>query len=481
MNIVAGEYKLLGLSKLNIILGKNGCGKSSLLRDVEGALLTQPDIFGALKYITPERGGTLVYEAGIEQQLNSDVNSLPNTRRVNQSNQFRQQTIAQYRTLETTVLRALESSLEAGKSDHPPFFNNILSKINSLLDNIKIQRDPQQGPIFKIVSKSDEKPVDATSISSGESELISLAIESLAFAEKVVSEKRNILFLDEPDVHLHPDLQTRLTKFLIDLVDEYDFEVIIATHSTALLGELSEHSHSAVALMKPGQRELSFESVDEQYRQILPVFGAHPLSNIFNSSPILLLEGEDDVRIWQQVVRSSEGAFKLYPVQCETINKMNEYEKRVVKIIESVYDKPVAFSLRDKDDDDESIDDIPPLIRMRLSCRAAENLLLSDDVLSSAGIDWDEFKKRAEKWMSDNPKHAKFEAFNKFKDGSYDRKQADLKELRVLIVGAIMASDKPWEVLVGQAIAKQKKISTPTVNSLQDYLGAKVVASLIPA
>ena len=47
------------------------------------------------------------------------------------------------------------------------------------------------------------------------------------------------------------------------------------------------------------QKEIDFKVISVVYRKVLPVFGAHPLSNIFNEAPILLVEGEDDERIWR--------------------------------------------------------------------------------------------------------------------------------------------------------------------------------------
>jgi len=79
-------YTLKNLNKINILLGKNGSGKSHLLRQVESGLSSKTDIFGKTKYITPERGGSLVYEAGIEQNTISNPSWLSDTRRKNQFN-----------------------------------------------------------------------------------------------------------------------------------------------------------------------------------------------------------------------------------------------------------------------------------------------------------------------------------------------------------------------------------------------------------
>src|SRR6185436_19927202 len=78
------------LSKINVILGKNGCGKSHLLRQFENGLATRPGI-GKVRYISPERGGMSRYEPGIEQAIANDPNWMPSQRRRNQSENFPQQ------------------------------------------------------------------------------------------------------------------------------------------------------------------------------------------------------------------------------------------------------------------------------------------------------------------------------------------------------------------------------------------------------
>ena len=165
--------------------------------------------------------------------------------------------------------------------------------------------------------RTEGTKLNATDISSGESELISLGIEILMFSAEIVGGKLNLLLLDEPDVHLHPDLQARLIQLLITLVEERDFMVVIATHSTAILGGLSDYPGATACFMQAGMTNLTFETISDLHRRVLPVFGAHPLSNIFNQAPVLIVEGEDDQRVWQQAVRTSRNAIRLYPVPCE--------------------------------------------------------------------------------------------------------------------------------------------------------------------
>ena len=129
----------------------------------------------------------------------------------------------------------------------------------------------------------------------------------------------------------------------------------------------------------------TFKPVSEIIRTILPIFGAHPLSNVFLEKPLLLVEGEDDERIWQQAVRSSKGRISVWPCAAGDIQSLNDHENAVEEIARAIYDHPIAYSLRDRDDDPYEIDDKSIVKRMRLNCKAAENLLLSDDVLADLG------------------------------------------------------------------------------------------------
>jgi ABC-type multidrug transport system ATPase subunit len=470
-------FSFTGLGRVSVLLGKNGSGKSTLLKRVEQSASAKGE-WATTRYITPERGGALILDASTEQQSTNDPDWMPSTRRANQFIQFRQQTMVQYRKLELSVLRTFEEQTRAGEGNASGF-SEVLQAINGLLDNLEIRRDKAQA-VFSIHQKATGNVVPAADISSGESELISLGIECLVFAQEVVPESENLLCLDEPDVHLHPDLQYRLVRFLRGLVDNHGFHVLIATHSTALLGGLADYEQAAVGLMKMGQTEIAFEPIDEAYERILPVFGAHPLSNVFNEAPVLLVEGEDDERIWQQAVRSSQSALKLYPVACGSVDVMHDYEQKVKDVIDAVYDDARAFSLRDRDSSTGEMGDLPPVVRLKLACRSAENLLLTDEVLRAVELTWDQVQERIEAWLERDPDHPKHAAMQEFKDGGFARKTADLKDVRMLLVGEILASNKPWEVLVGQALGQRAASGTAAseADSLDSYLGSKAVEAL---
>jgi len=476
MDIEAGGWKFSNLAKINVLLGKNGSGKSTALRILEQYKSSLPNV-GAARYITPERGGQLTYDGNIETTIAQNPDWSDSIRRNNRYDSFRQMSVTEFRRLETLVLRKIEKDTTV-RQDMTFSFDTTLASINELLDHVQIVRGDGTG--FEITAKGTPEKRTPGTLSSGESELISLAIEILAFSygSENYGGKTSYLFLDEPDVHLHPDLQERLIRLLVEAIDGRDIVVVIATHSTAILGALSDNSDARIGFITSAQMEMPFVSIGDSLRNILPIFGAHPLSNVFNRKPILLVEGEDDERIWQQAARTSQGKLQIWPCQAGDIQSLHEYENAVEAIAGAIYEKAKAYSLRDRDGAPYEIEDKTIVKRMRLFCRTAENLILSDDVLKLLGVNWGKLEIAIEDWLSKYPEHQQSEAMKGFKDAGYDRCQSDVKELRNIFM-MLAGSRKTWEVAVGQAIAGLLVSAASTAeHSLANYLGPKLVTSL---
>lgn len=458
--------QLIQQHKFTLLLGKNGAGKSTVLRKLDEIRNLET------RYISPERGGTLKYEPNIEQNMTANANWLVNSRRRNRAESFRQQSASQFRSLEMLFLREIESVAEK-RRDETYTFNRVIDDLNEFLPAIRLRRSDKG---FSIVS-TEGVAIDEDQISSGESEFIALAIEVLVYAKSQANDK--LLLLDEPDVHLHPDLQAKFVEFLERVAIEANMRVVIATHSTALVsGFSSEADLQVVPVISRGQ--LSFESFvrSSVSDELLPIFGAHPLSTIFNRSPALLVEGEDDRRVVDQLVRSSNGRVKFSPCVVGTVTEMNQWEAWVSKILPVIYDNPRAFSLRDLDDSSEGdLDDVGCVVRLRLNCYAMENLLLSDEVLGACGHSVDSLKGALAAWIGSYPAHPYFAGAKYLLENFDERRRLKIKDVRNVLV-ALLGTNKPWEVLIGQVLASDAWRENSGQDSIRNYLGAKTFQHL---
>lgn len=458
--------ELVNNARFTVLLGKNGAGKSTLLRNIDSS-----NQFNT-KYITPERGGTLKYQPNIEQNISDNPNWLSETRRKNRTDNFRQQSTAQFRKLEVMVLREIEKNPDK-RSDANYTFDTTLDYINDLLSKVNIVRSDRG---FEVYNKSNQK-IDEDNISSGESELIALSIEVLVFSR--TNQENKVLLLDEPDVHLHPDLQHKFVEFVEKIANEFDFKVVLATHSTAIVGAFSDGADlQIVPITDRNETDFSFFKYDPICHEILPVFGAHPLSSHFNRTPILLVEGEDDKRVFEQIMRTSQGRIKYSPCIVGTVDEMTKWEQWLNTFLPSIYDEPKAYSIRDLDDAEQAdINNIGLVTRTRLNCYAIENLLLTNECLEAHGYTPQDFIVKIDQWVGLNLGHQTTEALISLRDDFENRRTIKIKDLRNIIL-ALLGTSKPWEVLVGQVIVNNIGNNSADPNSIHTYLGNKVVDEL---
>lgn len=460
------ELSLGGLGRINVIVGRNGTGKSRFLRRL--AAILDGDKQHSVRYVSPERGGSFKRESGIEDAM-QDANWLSSSRNRNQVSNFKAASAVLLRDLELTWLRRLQ--YETGPRPRL-FADEVLSKLNNLLANVQLTQD---GPNF-VFRLPSGKPIQADQLSSGESETVALASEILHFFGQLDPERFNVLLLDEPDVHLHPDLQAGLARLLISEVRGLKEDlakctaVCITTHSTPLVCELSTYEGTRVGTKEFDVEHLVLRTVPKTIMQVAPFFG-HPLSRAIADEVLLIVEGEDDAQVWQQAARSSQGRLRFFPCIADSVDQQTQLEAFSADVLLSIYDDPIAFSIRDGDGVREGLDDNDPVRRLRLQCYELENLLLSDDGLKVMECDWDSFRTKADAWCKANEKHedvALVRALAHSKDRLRDTK---LKAIRNLIPH-IAGSTKPWHTVVGKALAEaSKQPNVAPENSLADFFG----------
>ncbi|WP_199770557.1 AAA family ATPase [Vibrio campbellii] len=263
-----GEVKAEGLKSINILLGRNGAGKSRFLRAIDQGVVRSDEY--NVRYISPERAGVFKRNGNVMTNMENDPNWIGNARRKNQADNFKAASANLLREVETAYLRKLQDNPEIRFDQTKNFRTERLDSINRLLSNLTIC---QEGSNFVFRNVEGEE-IQPDQISSGESESISLAVEMMYFFDNLKEDKLNLLLLDEPDVHLHPDLQARLANFLINLVKGLDYStrekvaVILATHSTPLICSLSQSEHTSIGTKDFNVNEVSFVEISNQLKKL---------------------------------------------------------------------------------------------------------------------------------------------------------------------------------------------------------------------
>ena len=460
-------------------MGRNGAGKSRFLRDIEEMTSRNKQHFN-VRYVSPERAGSFKRDGNVLTNMSNNPEWLRQSRSVNQSSNFKAASAMLFREAETLYLRRLASTPDIRMDPTRNFETDRLSKVNQLLTNISLEMGNAD---FEFRSLADGLPIRPDDISSGESEAVALAAEILYFFDTIDPTKFNVLLLDEPDVHLHPDLQARLGKLIIAMLDEFksladSIAVCLSTHSSSLVCSLAYSQHVSIGTKSFAVDTVELKPTSAELRKVAPFFG-HPLSLSLSEDVALILEGEDDERVWQQAARTSQGRIKVFPVLAGSVDQQGELETFCVELLGTLYDDPIAFSLRDGDGVvDQPLEHCLPLKRYRLRCYAIENALLSDPCLALMGTTWDGFVAAATKWVGENPMHQDIAIVQELAASEDRLRHKKIKKIRQLVC-AILECKKPWEVVMGQAIGGLTREDFANSNMLVDFLGADMVGDII--
>jgi energy-coupling factor transporter ATP-binding protein EcfA2 len=107
------------------------------------------------------------------------------------------------------------------------------------------------------------------------------------------------LILDEPDVFLHPDLQRRL----IAILDDFDKQVVLATHAPEIVGEANKDAVVWVDRTRRRSRRAGEPAVLEKLNVVLGSGFNLGLARALRSRVALFVEGED-MKILRNLARA---------------------------------------------------------------------------------------------------------------------------------------------------------------------------------
>lgn len=458
----AGSWQLSGLTPITTLFGKNGCGKSRLLR----AWRNQDA--KSIHYVVPERSGDIEFEPGyLRQQID------PTQRQ--QASQYN--FVDQYRRIVIARVQAYFLTRGSVRADRLPGDPADLEKLLGILlpDFSFVLAGSTHPPYEMIRNSTGNKVNNIHELSSGEAQVFTVALDLLTIAAiwKIEKNPQRLVLIDEPDAHIHPDLQVRFADFVVRTATEFELQIVVASHSTTLLSALGQFGGEKASVVYLDRTKSEFKAVPflKEAKELAACLGGHALMGPLFGVPLLLVEGDDDYRIWSQVPRHHVTSFSVIPCNGDEIKR---YQKSLETILGAIRDNsaPAGFALLDGDKQLPKAQDNAPQNQIKfisLACHEAENLYLTNNVLSLLDLTWDQ---ACERIKQEATKYGN-KAERLSKAAEWDRQKVDIHELINEISAILDQKNVNWTMRVARAIGEKRP-----EGELLLFLGDAVVDSL---
>lgn len=455
-----GQWNLNDLNSLTVIFGKNGSGKSLLLR----ALRDQNN--ESIHYVVPERTGTLEFQPGyLETQL-----SAPKRRNVSQKNylnEYRQHVVTRVQ-----AYFAARGNVRAGKLPGDPA--DLERLIGQLIPDFDLALDGLTNPPYKLLRSADQKRVASIDeLSSGEAQLLTIGLDVLTMAAiwEIDQREQRLILIDEPDAHIHPDLQVRFADFLVQVAEKYDLQIIVATHSTTFMAALGQFGGDKASVLYLDRTNSNFNAqpFTTVTKELSAVLGGHALMGPLFGVPILLVEGDDDYRIWSQVPRHHVVSFAVLPSNGDEIKRYQRSLEQMFAALREAGSPLSGFALIDADKGKPQPSTQHPqdhILFIQLACHETENLYLTDEVLATLGTDW---ATASQKIAQEATKFGN-KAETLANAPAWDRKTDDIKSVINELNTILDHKNVHWTIRTAQTIGRVRPSG-----QLADFLGGEVV------
>lgn len=106
-----------------------------------------------------------------------------------------------------------------------------ISEIMRIVNDIIPGKIASKGGKWTLSSDYLDNPVDFYNLSAGLKSFVVLKM----LIEKGILKEKDVLILDEPEIHLHPDWQLKYAEIIVLLQKMFDLNIVVTTHSRDFL------------------------------------------------------------------------------------------------------------------------------------------------------------------------------------------------------------------------------------------------------
>lgn len=197
---------------------------------------------------------------------------------------------------------------------------------------VKVEEDP-----FDSFFKSEE-------ISAGSKEILTLLTQI-----HLAQEDTDLLAIEEPELHLHPEAERKVLNKITDLVEEHDTQIIVATHSNVFVDEID--AGSIVRVERDGDTNLRSVDEDEVVGELADL--GYSKSGLLQSEAVVFVEGLSDKLIleqWTETLGLNVDEAGISIIELEGEGNIGTHGRSLVKLLCS-FEIPYLFVI-DSDDND---------------------------------------------------------------------------------------------------------------------------------
>lgn len=229
--------------------------------------------------------------------------------------------------------------------------NNILKKYNINFFYIGLEsKDFYNGMNYKLnlYKKDTNEPISCQDLSSGEKLIIGLCL--ILFNNQFYSENLqlpDLVLLDEPDAHLHPEMTKMLIDILKDVfVKKFNIKVIISTHNPSTIALLDDDS---IYQMTNGEKT-SLKKINKDDALKLLTSFIPSLTIDYRNHKQVFVESPTDVEYYQTIynklAQEIKFDYKLYFMSCaygegtckQVVKVVNDFQHAGVQTVFGVID-----------------------------------------------------------------------------------------------------------------------------------------------